>query len=149
MAGEMPRAASGLHLELTVPCDERFSELLNAVSRKMATYVGYADADAELVAATVMQATGGLLSRNPPGGYTSLDLTFAARGRDMEILLRYRRRHRSGQSAPSDIRERLCGCGEGGAPVDAMRRVMAGVECGCEDGVEFCRLTKRLPDAPA
>lgn len=145
----MPQGSGDLHLELTVPCDERFSALLNAVSRRMAAYVGYADADAEAVAATVMQATGGLLGRNPPAGYTSLDLTFAARGRDMEILLRYRRRRRSGQSAPSDIRERLCGCGEGGAPVDAMRRVMAGVECGCEDGVEFCRLTKRLPDAPA
>lgn len=149
MADETTHPASGLHLELTVPCDERFSELLNAVSRKMAAYVGYAGADADAVAATVMQATGGLLTRNPPGGYTSLDLTFAARGDEMEILLRYRRRRRSGQSAPSDIRERLCGCGEGGAPVDAMRRVMAGVECGCEDGVEFCRLTKRLPDGPA
>lgn len=138
-----------LQLELSVPCDERFGELLQAVSRRMAVYIGYADADADAVAETVMQATGGLLTRNPPGGYTSLDLTLAARGRDMEILLRYRRRHRRGQSAPSDIRERLCGCGEGGAPVDAMRRVMAGVECGCEDGVEFCRLTKRLPDAPA
>ena len=148
MAGEMPQGSGDLHLELTVPCDVRFSALLRDVSRRMAAYVGYADADTEAVAATVMQATAGLLERNPPTEYTSLDLTFAARGRDMEILLRYRRRRRSGRSAPSEIRERLCGCGEGGAPVDAMRRVMAGVECGCEEGVEFCRLTKRLPDAP-
>ena len=148
MAGEMPQGSGDLHLELTVPCDERFSALLSDVSRRMAAYIGYADADADAVAATVVQASAGLLTRNPPAGYTNLDLTFAARGRDMEILLRYRRRRRSGKSAPSDIRDRLCGCGEGAAPVDAMRRVMAGVECGCEDGVEFCRLTKRLPDGP-
>ena len=147
MAGEMPQGSSDVQLDLSVPCDERFGELLRAVSRRMAAHIGYADADA--VAAAVMQATAGLLGRDAPAEYASLDLTFAARGRDMEILLRYRRRRRSGKSAPSDIRERLCGCGEGAAPVDALRRVMAGVECGCEGGVEFCRLTRRLPDGPA
>lgn len=149
MAREMPQGSGDLHLDLSVPCDERFSALLRDVSRGMAAYIGYADADAEAVAATVVQASAGLLTRDPPAGYANLDLSFAARGRDLEILLRYRRRRRSGKSAPSAIRERLCRGGDGAAPVDAMRRVMAGVECGCEDGVEFCRLTKRLPDAPA
>ena len=149
MAGEMPQGSSDMQLELSVPCDARFGELLHAVSRRMAAYVGYADADADAVAATVMQATGGLLGGNPPAEYAGLDLTFAARGRDLEILLRYRRKRPGGPPDRSDMRRRLCGPCEGGAPVDAMRRVMAGVECGCGDGVEFCRLTKRLPDGPA
>ena len=148
MAGGTQHVSGVIQLELAVPCDARFGALLDAVSRRMAAYIGYADADATAVAEAVMRATVGLLSRNAPAEYASLDLTFTTRGRDMEILLRYRRKDRSEAPRPSDIQQRLCSAGAGGAPVDAMRRVMAGVECGCRDGVEFCLLTKRLPDGP-
>lgn len=149
MAGAAPDASNAARLELSVPCDERFGELLDAMSRRMAAYFGYADADAEALAATVMQATAGLLSRDAPAEYASLDLTFTARRRDMEILLRYRRRDGSGAAGGSDIERRLRAAGAAGAPIDSMRRVMAGVEFGRAGGVEYCRLTKPLPDSRA
>lgn len=148
MAGDTPDGASVPRLELSVPCDERYGDLLRAVSRRMAAYIGYPETDAEAIAAAVVQASAGLLESNAPATYKSLDLAFTTRGREMEILVRYRRDQQREARGESEIRDRLCGGGASGAAVDALRRVMAGVEFGCRDGVEFCRLTKRLPHHP-
>ena len=145
MAGETRQGPAAVRLELTVPCDPRFRDLLEAVSRRMAAYIGYADADADAIAETVMQASGGLLGRDAPAAYASLDLTFATSDREMEILLRYVRTERPVLPDEPDM-QHLLRRGDGGAPIDALRRVMECVELGRRDGVEFCRLTRPLPE---
>ena len=149
MADEMPQGPTAVRLELTVPCDPRFRDLLAAVSRRMAAYIGYADADADAIAETVLQATGGQLGRGAPAAYASLDLTFATRDREMEILLRYVRKERQVLPNEHDLQHLLRRVGERGAPIDAIRRVMECVEFGRQDGVEFCRMTRQLPRAPS
>ena len=149
MADEMPQGPTAVRLELTVPCDPRFRDLLAAVSRRMAAYIGYADADADVVAETVLQATGGLFGGDAPAASASLDLTFATSDREMEILLRYVRKERQVLPDEHDMQHVLCRGGERGAPIDAMRRVMECVEFGRQDGVEFCRMTRQLPRAPS
>ena len=145
MAGETQHGPAAVRLELTVPCDPRFRDLLESVSRRMAAYIGYADADAEAIAGAVMQATGGLLGGAAPAAYASLDLTFATSAREMEILLRYVRR---GRKAPPDAPgvEHVLRRAGGGAALDALQRTMERVELGRRDGIEFCRLTKLLPE---
>ena len=145
MAGETPQGPYAVRLELTVPCDPRFRDLLEAVSRRMAAYIGYADADADAIGETVMVATGGLLARDGPAAYASLDLTFATSDRELEILLRYVRKERQMLPDEPDFQHLLRRAGAGGLPIDALRRVMECVELGRRDGVEFCRLARQLP----
>ena len=146
MADEMLQGSTALRLELTVPCDPGFRDLLAAISRRAAAYIGYADADADVVARTVLQATGGLLGRDAPTAYATLDLIFATSDREMEILLRYVRKKRQVSPDERDMQQVLCRGGERGAPIDAMRHVMESVELGRRAGVEFCRMTRQLPD---
>ena len=144
MADETQQGPAAVRLELTVPCDPRFRELLEAVSRRMAAYIGYADADADAIAGAVVSATGGLLGPGSPAAYASIDLTFATNDRQMEILLRYVRSERHAPPEDGVMQHLLQRAG--GTPIDALRRVMECVELGRRDGVEFCRLTRQLPE---
>lgn len=145
MAGETPQGPAAVRLELTVPCDPQFRDLLEAVSRRMAAYIGYADADAAAVAEAVMQATGGLLGHDAPAAYASLDLTFATSEREFEILLRYGGKEPQAAAGEPDVQILMRRGGAAGTPLDALRRLMERVEFGRRDGVEFCRLTRPLP----
>lgn len=146
MALETPRETdSAVRLELSVPCDERFRGLLEAVSRRMAARIGYAAADVEAVTRSVLAASGGLLGGGEPTGYASLDLAFATRGGEMEVVLRYVPRDPAA-APPARAMERRLGAGDAGhAPLDLLRRTMASVTFGNRDGAEFCRLTRLLP----
>ena len=136
---------NAVRLELSVPCDERFYGLLEAVSRRMAAYIGYAAADVETVARSVLAASGGLLGGGATGAYASLDLTFATRGLDMEIVLRYVPRDADALPPPRAMEQAL-GAGEAGrAPLDLLRSTMGSVTFGNRGGAEFCRLTRPLP----
>lgn len=143
MADETQQGPAAIRLELSVPCDPRFRDLLEAVSRRMAAYIGYPDADADAIAGAVMSATGGLLGPGAPATYASLDLTFATSDREMEILLRYVRPEQPGSPDEPGIRNLLRR--GGGAPMDALRVVMDNVELDRRDGAECCCLTKQLP----
>lgn len=137
-----------IRLELSIPCDARFRQVLAAMSEKMAAYVGYAEADATEVADTVLHATEGVFGDDEPATYTTVDVTFATSDREMEIRLRYVCAEADpGRKDESEIERRLTRRHKGDAPLDVMQRVMRSVEFGRDNGAEFCSLTKLLPDA--
>lgn len=137
-----------IRLELSVPCDARFRHVLAALSEKMAAYVGYAAPEATQVADTVVHATDGVFGDDEPTAYTTLDVTFATSDQEMEIRVRYVCAETDASRTGTPEIERLLSRRQGGAaPIDAMQRVMGRVEFGHTDGVEFCTLTKRLPNA--
>ena len=137
--------AKEIRLELSVPCDTRFRQVVAMMSEKMATYVGYAEGDATAVADTVVQATDGVFDEDGATPYTALDVTFATSDAEMEIRVRYICAEPTGVQTNGDVEARLRSRGD--APLEAMQRVMRRVEFGQHDGVEFCALTKLLPDS--
>ena len=112
----------------------------------MAAYIGYADADAEAIAEAVMQATGGLLGGAAPAAYASLDLTFATSAREMEILLALRTPGGARRRRTRPASSTCCAAPPPAPRWMRLQRAMERVELGRRDGIEFCRLTKLLPE---
>lgn len=143
----MPEAKPGdskaIRLELSVPCDTRFQQVLTAMSRKMATYLGYDDPEASEVAETITRATG-VFGEDGTCAYETLDVTFATSDQDMEIRVRYVCADAT-RTAPN-VEQLLSQGGAVDAPLALMRRAMHTVEFGDDHGVACCTLTKRLPD---
>ncbi len=149
MADDRPLDTQAFRLELTVPCDDRFRPLLSVLCERMVRHVGYSQTEAAEVAAAVVHATDGVLVHSECPAYKDLDVTIATSESEIEFCVRYLR----GQGEPSgdepSIAHLLSKRSGDEAPLDAIHRVMGHVEFGQEDGVEFCTLTKSLPEEPS
>ena len=142
MADETPLDARNIRLELTVPCDERFRPVLSVICQRIIRYIGYPEPQASDIASAVVHATDGVLEHEESPEYTNLVLTVATTTRELEFRIRYLCDSReAGVGIESLLSQRR---GDE-APVDAMRRVMRGVEFGSADGVEYCVLNQLLP----
>ena len=133
---------------LTVPTDRRFHEMVRAFSVGVALRLGYADGDAEAIGRIVEQVIEGVTGHAFAGApQDRVHVSVARGGNEMEIRVQYREPSGKGSGAGSGQVERwLLRQHDGAVPVELMRRVMARVEFGREDGTEFCRLTRPLPD---
>ena len=142
MADETPLDARNIRLELTLPCDERFRPVLRVICHRIIRYVGYPEPQAAEIASAVVHATDGVLEHQESPEYTSLAVTVATSTRDIEFRIRYL----CGVSDTGPGVESLLSQRRGSeVPLDAMRRVMRGVEFGSSDGVEYCVLNQLLP----
>ena len=133
---------------LTVPTDRRFHEMVRAFSVRVAAYLGYADGEAEAIGQIVERVIEGVTEHALAGGpHERVHVSVARGGSEMEIRVQYREPSGKGSGAGSGHVERwLLGQRDGDVPLERMRRVMARVEFGREDGTEFCRLTRPLPE---
>ena len=143
MTDETPLDTRNIRLELTVPCDARFRPVLSIMCQRIVRYIGYAEAQATDIAAAVVHATDGVLEHEESPEYTSLAVTIATTSRDIEFRIRYI--GDANETGPG-IQSLLSYPRGTEAPLDAMRRVMRGVEFGSDDGVEYCVLNQALPD---
>ena len=92
-------------------------------------------------------ATNGVLDHREASEYTILDVTFATNDEEMEIRVRYLCEGENGDAADRPRIERLLSLrGDAEAPLDLIQRVIARVEFGRDNGVEFCALRKPLPE---
>lgn len=147
MGEDKPLDTKAVRLELTVPCDTRFRPVLSSICERMAEYVGYPQLEATELAATIVHATDGVLDHEEAAEYTSLDVTFATGQEEIEIRVRYRCEGREGQPAKQPgIEHLLSRRRDAEAPLDIIQRVMRRVEFGRDGGVEYCTLSKRLPE---
>ncbi len=148
MTDDRPLDTQAFRLEFTIPCDDRFRPVLGVLCEHMVRYVGYSQTEAAEVAAAVVHATDGVLVPSERPAYKDLDVTFATSESEIEFRVRYLR----GQGEPSgeapSIAHLLGERSGDEAPLDAIHRVMGRVEFGQDDGVEFCTLTKSLPEEP-
>ena len=147
MAEDKFGGGKAIRLELSVPCDARFRQVLGAMSQKMASYVGYAEREATEVADMLVRAADGVFHAEGPSVYTTLDVTFATSDEEMEIRVRYVCADATGDANGPGIEHLLRQRGDGDAPLDVMQRVMRTVEFRRDNGVEICTLTKLLPDS--
>ncbi len=133
---------------LTVPTDRRFHETVRAFSVAVAVYLGYADGDAEAIGRIVEQVIEGVTEHAFAGApHERVHVSVERGSSEMEIRVQYREPSGKGSGAGSSHVERwLLRPRDGDVPLELMRRVMARVEFGREDGTEFCRLTRPLPD---
>ena len=115
---------------------------------RVAAYLGYADGDAEAIGQIVERLIEGVTEHAFAGApHERVHVSVATGGSEMEIRVRYREPSGQGSGAGSGHVERcLLRQRDGNVPLELMRRVMARVEFGREDGTEFCRLTRPLPD---
>lgn len=137
--------AKAIRLELSGPCDAQFSQVLTAMSKKMAAYVGYGAREATEVADTLTRATEGVFAGDGTSTYATLDVTFATSDHEMEIRVRYI--SAESNTAGPGVERLLSQQAGGDTPLALMRRAMRTVEFGRDDGVEICTLTKLLPVA--
>ncbi len=133
---------------LTVPTDRRFFETVRVFSVRVAAYLGYADGDAEAIGQIVERVIEGVTEHAFAGApHEHVHVSVARGGSEMEIRVQYREPSGKRSGAGSSHVERwLLKQRDGDVPLELMRRVMARVEFGREDGTEFCRLTRPLPD---
>ena len=144
-----PLDAKSIRLELTVPCDTRFRPVLMGICERMVAYVGFAGAEAAELAETIAHATDGVLDHDEAPEYTSLDVTFATNDAEIEIRVRYLCEEENGHAPDRPGIERLLSRRrDSEAPLDLIQRVMPRVEFGRDNGVEFCTLSKPLPEEP-
>ena len=144
MADDTQGNAKAIRLELSVPCDPRFRQVLAAMSQKMAAYLGYAADEATQVAEILTRATEGVCDADDVAAYTAFDVTFATNDETMEIRVRYVGAE-VGARGPG-VEQLLSQGRDRDTPLALMRRGMHTVEFGRDDGVEFCTLTKLLPN---
>ena len=147
MGEDNPLDTKAVRLELKVPCDSRFRPVLSTICERMAEYVGYPHCDATELADTIVHATDGVLDHEEAAEYTSLDVTFATGQEEIEIRVRYLCEGGVDPQAQQPGIERLLSRRrDAEAPLDIIQRVMRRVEFGREGGIEFCALSKPLPE---
>ena len=94
-------------------------------------------------------ATDGVLDHDEAPEYTSLDVMFATNDAEIEIRVRYLCEGENGHATDRPRIERLLSRRrDGETPLDLIQRVMPRVEFGRDNGVEFCTLSKPLPEEP-
>ena len=137
-------------MELTIPCDDRFRPVLSLLCQRMSRYVGYSGTEAEEVAAAVVHATDGVLVHGASQTYKDLDVTIATSESDHSVLRPLPVWPRGAvRRRPRVVAHLLSEHSGDEAPLDAIHRVMSRVEFGKVDGVEFCTLSKSLPEEPS
>ena len=147
MGEEKPLDAKSMRLELKVPYDTRFRPVLAGICERMAAHLGFTGAEATELAETIAHTTDGVLDHDEAPDYTSLDVTFATNDAEIEIRVRYLCEGENSHATDRPGIERLLSRRRNDeAPLDLIQRVMRCVEFGRDNGVEFCTLSKRLPE---
>ena len=144
---ERPNPAASIALDVTLPCAERYFPLLRRLAERTADHLGYRAAHRDDVVCAIEQAVRPVFE---PGdsAYACVELRLAARGRDMQVRIRYLGDARPRDGAPV-IERLLSRAGPDGVPLDRLRRSMRTVVLGRgaeDDGADFCELTRALPD---
>ncbi len=139
-AGADPGA---FRFEVTLPCDERFRSLRDCVVPRLTACLGYDEADA--VTRAVALAASGVLDRAGGGAYSSVMITFSARGGVLTTCVRYVAETGPPGAAPVRAVERILSDEGRDAPLAALRRLAGRVEFGRVDGAECCTLVTPLP----
>ena len=142
-----PEATTSIGLNVTLPCEARYVPILRRLAERTADYLGYGTPHRDEVVHAIEQA---VLRVFEPGdaAYTHVELRMAASGRNMQVRIRY-----LGASLPRDgapaIERLLSRSGPDGVPLELLRRSMRTVVLGRGpdgDGVDFCELTRALPE---
>lgn len=144
---ERPNAAASIALDVTLPCEARYLPVLRRLAERTADHLGYRATHRDDVVGAIEQAVRRVFE---PGdsAYTHVELRLAARGRDMQVRIRYLGPDRPRGGAPV-IEQLLSRAGPDGVPLDRLRRSMRTVVLGRgteDDGVDFCELTRALPE---
>ena len=144
--GSASDSAASIGLNVTLPCEARYLPMLRRLAEQTADHLGYRTTQRDDVVCAIEQAVAGVFE---PGGaaYTHVELRLAARGRDMQVRIRYLGAAPPGDGAPT-IERLLSRGGPDGAPLDRLRRSMGTVVVGRgpeDDGADFCELTRALP----
>ena len=140
---ERPDSTTSLGLNVTLPCEARYLPILRQLAERTADHLGYRAAHRDDVICAIEQA---VLRVFEPGGaaYTHVELQLSARGRDMQVRIRYLGASRR-DGGPA-IEQLLSRCGPDGVPLERLRRSMSTVVLGGDDGADFCELTRALPE---
>ena len=139
---ERPDSTTSLGLNVTLPCEARYLPILRQLAERTADHLGYRAAPRDDVVCAIEQAV--LRVFEPDADtYTHVELQLSARGRDMQVRIRY-----LGASRRRDegIEQLLSRCGPDGVPLERLRRSMSTVVLGGDDGADFCELTRALPE---
>ena len=144
--GSASDSAASIGLSVTLPCEPRYLPMLRRFAEHTADHLGYRTTHRDDIVCAIEQAVAGVFE---PGGagYTHVELRLAARGRDMQVRIRYLGAAARGDGAPA-IERLLSRGGPDGAPLDRLRRSMRTVVVGRgpeDDGADFCELTRALP----
>lgn len=142
------KAASDLALALSIPTDPRFSETVRELSTRVATYVGYAPRDAQVIGETVERAIATIAAHAPrDGGAENVEIRFVTGASRLEIRILFgSARARPVAGSPADVERRFTGGRSGRADLDRIRGVMH-VEFGSEGERDCCRLARALPES--
>ncbi len=141
-----PDSTTSIGLNVTLPCEARYLPMVRQLAEQTADYLGYRIPHRDEVVGAIEQA---VLRVFESGGaaYTHVELHMAASGRNMRVLIRYL--GASGSRAGASAIERLLSrSGPDGVPIEQLRRSMRTVVLGRGpgDGVDFCELTRTLPE---
>ena len=140
-------AAVSIGLNVTLPCEARYLPILRQLAERAADHLGFRSTQRDDFVCAIEQAVVRVFE---PGAaaYTHVELRMAARGRDMQVRIRYLGASVSRDGTP--IIERLLSrSGPDGVPLERLRRSMGTVVLGRgagDDGADFCELTRALPE---
>ena len=147
---DRPGATTSIGFNVTLPCEARYLSLLRRLAERAADHIGYRTTHRDDVVCAIEQA---VLRVFEPGdaAYTHVELQLAARGRDLQVRIRYLGASRTHDEAPV-IEQLLSRSGPDGVPLDRLRRSMRTVVVGrgpADDDADFCELTRALPQESA
>ncbi|MBI2835043.1 MAG: hypothetical protein HYX76_11525 [Acidobacteria bacterium] len=130
-----------LALNVTIPSDDRFVDLAGILTVRVAKFVGFGEDEAERLGTAVDRVAAGVVEHAFAGDRCrSLDISYWTTEHDIEIDLRYRRAARHVDA----VGRRFAAAGLDLPATDVVRQAVK-VEFGCDNGVDFCRLTRALP----
>ena len=136
---------SALCLDVTLPCEVRYLQVLNRLAERAVDYTGYDKVVREEMLHVVEAAVRRVLDS---GTYQKVGFRLATT--DSDLLIRIRCFHAVSVEGPVSIEELLSEADPDEPPGGRLRQVMNTVTFGCEQsekGADFCELTKALPKA--
>ena len=144
---DRPDPTTSMGLNLTLPCEARYFPILRQLVERAADHLGYRTTHREDVVCAIEQAVLRVFESGD-AAYTHVELQLAARGRDLQVRIRYLGAARPRDGAPI-IEQLLSRSGPDGVPLDRLRRSMRTVVVGrgpADDDADFCELTRALPE---
>jgi len=138
---------SSLGLDVTVPCEARYLQILRQLAHRAVEYVGYHESLRDEVVQTIEYAVHGAFGTNERA-YTDIELQLATTENSMLVRIRYLGAPARGEG-PSAIEQLLSRPDGDGVPLDRLRRAMKTVVLGRESGArgaDVCELTRELPE---
>ena len=146
---EIQAPMSSLSLDVTVPCEARYLPILRRLAHRTVEYIGYHESVRDEVVRTIDHAVHGVFETDE-NAYTDIELRMATTENSMLVRIRYLGASARGEG-PTAIEQLLSRPDGDEVPLERLRRAMKRVVLGREpgaDGVDFCELTRELPEDP-